>query len=93
MFGNEKTDQDDRTDESKGSIAKTQGAFLQLKRVWNNRKTSPRAKIKTLNFSKMKRGFHPRFKNETWALRETEQELLDFNLRKSSIDCNGYPSD
>ena len=87
-MGNEKIDQIDSftylgsiiskdggcSEDAKSRIAKADGVFSLLKKVWRNRKSSLRTKIRILEATVMT---VVNYGSEAWALRKTEEDLLD----------------
>ena len=62
------------SEDVKSSVAKVQGVFSPLKKVWKNRKINLQTKIRTLEASVMtvvKCG------SEAWALRKVDEDLLE----------------
>ena len=88
MLGNDKIDQVDSfpylgsilskdcvcSDDVKCRIAKAQGVFSQLIKVWKNRKISLQTKIRILEATEMT---VVKYGSEAWALRKADEILLD----------------
>ena len=62
------------SEDVKSRIAKAQGVFLQLKKVWKNRKISLQTKIRVLEATVMT---VVKYGSETWALQKADENLLD----------------
>ena len=87
-LGNEKIDQVDSftylgsiisreggsSEDVKSRIAKAQGVFFAIKKVWKNRKISLQTKIRILEGTVMT---VVKYGSEAWALRKTDGDLLD----------------
>ena len=66
------------SEDVKYRIAKAQGVFSQLKKVWKNRKISLQTKIRILEVAVMT---VVKYGSETWALRKADDDLPDFYQR------------
>ena len=62
------------SEDGKSRIAKAQGVFSQLKKVWNNRKISLVTKIRILEATMMT---VVKYGSDAWALQKTDENLLD----------------
>ena len=62
------------SEDVKSRIAKAQGVFSQLKKVWKNRNISLHTKIRILETTVMTA---VKYGSETWALRKADENLLD----------------
>ena len=63
-----------RSEDAKSRIAKAQGIFSQLGKVWKNTKMSLRINIRTLEAAVMT---VIKYSRETWVLRKTQEGLLN----------------
>jgi hypothetical protein len=101
-LGNEKIDQVDSFtylgsiiskdgwsgEDVKSRIAKAQGVFSQLKKVWKNRKINLETKIRILEATVMT---VVKYGSEAWALQKTDEDLLDVfqrNCLKTVLDSH-----
>jgi hypothetical protein len=66
------------SEDVKCRIAKVQGVFSQLKKVWKNRKISLQTKIRILKTTVMTVF---KYSSEAWAFRKVDEDLLDFFQR------------
>ena len=62
------------SEDVKSRIAKAQGVFSQLKKVWKNRKISLQTKIRILEATVMT---VVKYGSEAWTLRKADENLLD----------------
>ena len=78
------------SEDVKSRIAKAQGVFSQLKKVWKNRKISLQTKIRILEATVMT---VVKYGSEAWVLQKADEDLLDVFPEKLPTDCSGYPAD
>ena len=71
------------SDDIKSRIAKAQGVFSQLKKVWKNRKISLQTKIRILEATVMT---VVKYGSEAWALRKSDENLLGVKLTVDGTD-------
>ena len=105
MLGNEKIDQVNSftylgciisndggsSEDVKNRIAKDQGVFSQLKKVWKYWKTVLQTKVRILEATVMT---VVKYGSEAWAIRKANEDLLDvfFFSEKLPTDCSEYPA-
>ena len=78
------------SEDVKRRIAKAQGVFSQLKKVWKNRKISLQTKVRILEATVMT---VVKYGSEAWVLRKADEYLLDVFKRNCLRIVMGTPAD